>query len=104
MRPTHDAGAEQVSMFLSGLAVRSQIIDLPLGVFSVNVTKCSGAGECAAVCMVKVFTTDSAGRCTVVNDELCFGCMACVAQCLDKGVTVEPREARRYPTAEDLLR
>jgi coenzyme F420-reducing hydrogenase gamma subunit len=54
--------------------------------------------------MVNVFEKDPAGRCIVVNDELCFGCMACVAQCAENGVSVVPREARRYPTAEELLR
>jgi NAD-dependent dihydropyrimidine dehydrogenase PreA subunit len=54
--------------------------------------------------MVGVFGTDSRGRCTVVNEELCFGCMACAAQCPENGVHVEQREARRYPSVEDLLR
>ncbi len=89
---------------LAGLAARSQITDCPLRAYEVKVTRCSGVGECAAVCMVNVFSTDSSGRCTVVNEELCFGCMACVAQCADAGVVVQAREARRYPTVEDLLR
>jgi MinD superfamily P-loop ATPase len=89
---------------LEGLAARSQIVECPLHSFSVRVTKCSGIGECAAVCPVGVFGTDSGGRCTVFNEELCFGCMACVAQCAERGVSVEPREARRYPTVEDLMR
>ena len=89
---------------ISGLALRSQIIDCPLHAYTVRVSKCSGIGECAAVCPVGVFGTDVGGRCTVYNEELCFGCMACVAQCAEKGVTVEPRDARRYPTVEDLFR
>ncbi len=89
---------------LQGLALRSQIIECPLHAFTVRVTKCSGIGECAAVCPVGVFGTDAGGRCTVYNEELCFGCMACVAQCADKGVAVEAREARGYPTVDDLLR
>lgn len=89
---------------LAGLAARAQIIECPLRAFEVTVTKCSGIGECAAVCMVNVFAKDASGRCTVVNDELCFGCMACVAQCAEGGVSVVPRDARRYPTVEDLLR
>lgn len=89
---------------LEGLAVRSQIIDCPLHAYTVRVSRCSGIGECAAACPVGVFGTDTGGRCTVYNEELCFGCMACVAQCTEKGVAVEPREARRYPSVEDLLR
>ncbi len=89
---------------LEGLALRAQLVDCPLYAYSVKVIRCSGAGECAAVCPVGVFGTDSGGRCTVFNEELCFGCMACVAQCAEKGVVVEPRNARRYPSAEDLLR
>jgi MinD superfamily P-loop ATPase len=90
--------------FLSGLTARSQIIECPLWAYMVTVTKCSGIGECAATCMVGVFGTDAQGRCTVVNEALCFGCMVCVAQCAERGVIVEPREARSYPTVEDLLR
>jgi NAD-dependent dihydropyrimidine dehydrogenase PreA subunit len=89
---------------INGLALRSQIIECPLHAFAVRVSRCSGIGECAAVCPVGVFGTDPAGRCSVVNEELCFGCMACVAQCAEKGVSVEPREARRYPTVQELLR
>jgi MinD superfamily P-loop ATPase len=89
---------------LEGLALRAQMVECPLHAYSVRVTKCSGVGECATVCPVGVFGTDSGGRCTVFNEELCFGCMACVAQCAEKGVMVEPRGARRYPTVEDLLR
>lgn len=87
-----------------GLALRSQIIECPLRSYSVKVSKCSGVGECAAVCPVGVFGMDSGGRCTVLNEVLCFGCMACVAQCAERGVTVTPRDARRYPSAEDILR
>jgi MinD superfamily P-loop ATPase len=89
---------------LAGIAARSQLTDCPLRAFEVKVSRCSGIGECASVCMVGVFGTDVSGRCTVINEELCFGCMACVAQCAEAGVTVEPREARRYPSVEDLLR
>lgn len=89
---------------LEGLALRSQIIECPLHSYTVEVSKCSGVGECAAVCPVDVFGTDTGGRCTVLNEELCFGCMACVAQCAEKGVTVTPRDVRNYPSVEDLLR
>lgn len=89
---------------LEGLAARSQMIECPLHSYTVYVAKCSGVGECAAVCPVGVFGTDSRGRCTVYNEELCFGCMACVAQCAEGGVAVASREARRYPAIEDLLR
>jgi NAD-dependent dihydropyrimidine dehydrogenase PreA subunit len=40
----------------------------------------------------------------VLNEELCLGCMACMAQCAEREVAVEPRAARRHPTFEDLLR
>jgi MinD superfamily P-loop ATPase len=104
MTPSYNREGSQKPSFLAGLAARSQLIDCPLRAYTVAVETCSGLGECAAVCMVNVFGTDSRGRCTVVNEELCFGCMACVAQCADGGVSVEPREARRYPSVEDLLR
>ena len=89
---------------LKGLALRSQIIDCPLHAFAVKVSRCNGAGECAAVCPVDVFGTDALGRCMVFYEELCFGCMACVAQCAERGVTVTSRDARKYPSVEDLFR
>lgn len=94
----------QAPTLLEGLGVRSQIIECPLHSYSVKVTACSGLGECASACPVGVFGTDSGGRCTVLNEALCFGCMACVAQCAENGVTVAPRKARSYPSVEDLLR
>ena len=89
---------------LEGLGLRSQAIECPLHAYTVKVSKCNGVGECAAVCPVGVFGTDPGGRCTVLNEELCFGCMACVAQCAENGVTVAPRDARRYPSVQDILR
>lgn len=90
--------------FFAGLAARSQTTDCPLGAFRVEVSWCSGAGECASVCEVGVFTTDAGGRCTVVHDELCFGCMACVSQCAENGVSVSPSDASGFPGVVDLLR
>lgn len=89
---------------LEGLTARSQLIECPLHAYTVKIAMCSGIGECSAVCPVGVFGTDTHGSCVVLNEELCFGCMACVAQCAEKGVRVEPREARRYPTPDDILR
>ena len=89
---------------LNGLAQRSQIVDCPLHAYTVRVSWCSGAGECASVCPVGVFGTDALGRCVAFYEELCFGCMACVAQCVEKGVVVEPRDARKYPSIEEVLR
>ncbi|MDE1854129.1 MAG: hypothetical protein KGI38_10365 [Thaumarchaeota archaeon] len=86
------------------MAARSQLIEAPLHAYAVQVSRCSGVGECAAVCPVGVFGTDLGGRCAVMNEELCFGCMACVAQCAENGVAVTPRDARRYPSVEELLR
>jgi MinD superfamily P-loop ATPase len=97
-------GNPRTPTILEGLSLRSQIIVCPLHAYSVKVSTCSGAGECAAVCPVGVFGTDAAGRCVVFNEALCFGCMACVAQCAEKGVTVDQREARTYPSIDDLLR
>ena len=95
--------SENLRSFLVGLAARSQIVELPLGAFRVKVNWCSGAGECATVCPVEVFGTSNKGSCKVVNEALCFGCMACVAQCSDAGVSVEPSARRRYPTPDAIL-
>ncbi len=89
---------------LKGLSVRSTITDCPLGAFKVIVTKCSGEGECASVCVVNVFRSGSRGECVVTNGALCFGCMACVAQCTENGVLVVQNETPEDLTLEDLLK
>jgi NAD-dependent dihydropyrimidine dehydrogenase PreA subunit len=89
--------------FLKGLAMRSELIELPLGVFRVAVARCSGKGECADACPVNVFERDERGRCTVVNEALCYGCMACLAQCQDNGVEIEPASSACL-SPEELLR
>jgi MinD superfamily P-loop ATPase len=78
--------------FLQGLKARSSMIQCPLSSFKVTVEHCSGHGACADVCMVNVFKKNTHGKCIVANEDLCFGCMACVAQCSEKGVMVEPAE------------
>lgn len=89
---------------LLGLTARSSLIECPLGAFEVLVTTCRGEGDCVAACPVNVFERGTDGKCTVVNDLLCFGCMTCVAQCLDGGVRVSPAETQRFLTVEELLR
>ncbi len=89
---------------LAGLAVRSIVTDAPLGSFHVEVRSCEGRGDYSSVCMVNVFETDSQGRCAVANEELCFGCMACVAQCLDHGVTIATNDHNDYLSVDELLK
>lgn len=90
MMGKNPASLQDWNYFLRGLAARTALIECPLGSFEVRVERCAGQGECAAVCMVNVFKTNERGECTVVNEALCFGCMACVAQCSEKGVSVVP--------------
>jgi NAD-dependent dihydropyrimidine dehydrogenase PreA subunit len=97
------SGADNQSNFLKGLSLHSMLTDCPLGAFKVTVEACDGNRDCVATCMVKVFETDSNGRCVAVNDDLCFGCMACLAQCLDAGVKITPREPPEHFTIEELL-
>ena len=97
-------GPRSASQILANLAVRSTITEDPLGSYRVTVKTCSGQGECVTACVVGVFRKNEAGQCTVGCDSLCFGCMACVAQCLEGGVTVEPIALPRRPTIDDLLR
>lgn len=89
---------------LTGLGLRDTLTDCPFNAFKVIVTKCSGEGECAAICAVGVFTTSPRGECVVTNGELCFGCMACVAQCMENGVTVVPNEPEEYRSLKEILR
>ncbi len=91
-------------LLLRGLASRSTITDCPYGAFKVHVSHCSGKGECADVCIVDVFDRNERGECTVVNEVLCFGCMACVAQCTEGGVTVVPNDDTAIPSIEEILR
>ncbi len=89
---------------LRGLAIRAYLTDCPLGAFNVRVRSCSGEGECAAVCLVKVFSTNEKGQCVVVNDSLCFGCTACMAQCTENGIEITPKDPSEFVSADDLLR
>ena len=89
---------------IEGISSRTSLTDCPIDAFEVVVTRCSAEGDCVGVCPTKVFERGPDGRCTVVNDFLCFGCMACVAQCLDDGVVVRPRERPRFTEFQELLR
>jgi NAD-dependent dihydropyrimidine dehydrogenase PreA subunit len=95
---------ESRASLLAGLAIRSVLIDCPLGAYRVEVRRCGGMGDCVSTCPVNVFERGRDGQCEVVNDSLCFGCMACVAQCLDRGVAVIPRKVEEHVTLEELLR
>lgn len=97
------APPNEPSLLMKGMAARSSMTDVPLGAYRVFVTRCNGRGECADVCVVDVFTKNGRGECTVVNEVLCFGCLACVAQCSEGGVRVIPSE-KGYVTAEEALR
>lgn len=89
---------------LRGIGTRSALTDCPLNAFKVIVTKCSGEGECAAICMVDVFETGTRGECIVTNGALCIGCMACVAQCTENGVIVVPTNPKEHLTIDELLK
>lgn len=89
---------------LKGIGARAGLTDCPLNAFKVIVTKCSGEGECAAICMVSVFQTGAKGECIVTNGALCMGCMACVAQCTENGVMVIPNDPKEYLSTSELLK
>jgi NAD-dependent dihydropyrimidine dehydrogenase PreA subunit len=99
-----DAPAYPRGSLFKGLTRRSTLTDCPLGAFTVVVATCSGKRECVDACMANVFESNSWGQCTVVNEELCFGCMACLAQCSDGGVSVVPNDLYSYARPEDLLK
>jgi NAD-dependent dihydropyrimidine dehydrogenase PreA subunit len=92
------------SRLLKGLTRRSTLTDCPLGAFKVEVTTCTGKGECADACFVNVFERNPFGQCTVVNEELCFGCATCLAQCSDGGVSVVPNDLGGFASPEELLK
>jgi len=100
-----NANLKKDQSFVRGLTIRSQLTDCPIGMFKVIVTTCEGRGDCAAVCMVEVFETNSRGQCVVTNEELCFGCTACLAQYLDHNVKIIPEELEQEDqlTIEELL-
>lgn len=87
---------------LRGLTLRCGMTDCPLGAFKVIIKACSGKGECASVCLVNVFETNSKGECIVTNSELCFGCTACLAQCTEH-VVIVPNDSKEEITVDELL-
>src|SRR5487761_428696 len=95
--------SNRAQLLLSGLTMHSILTDCPLGSFKVEVVRCKGENDCTSVCLVKVFQTDASGRCSVANGDLCFGCMACVAQCLFDGVRITLAEPGHCITVEELL-
>ncbi len=70
MQPSYGERFRSSPSLLQGLAARSQIIECPLRAFQVTVTRCSGIGECAAVCMVNVFGKDTIGNGNVQRQQL----------------------------------
>lgn len=97
-------GGRPGESLLLGISARASLTDCPLDAFEVVVTRCGGEGDCVASCPTRVFEKGMDGRCTVVNDFLCFGCMTCVAQCLEGGVRVFDRGTPRYEGIEEILR
>lgn len=104
MRLMEGGRVRPVQSLLLGVSARATLTDCPLDAFEVVVTRCNAEGDCVSTCPVKVFERGTDGRCTVVNDFLCFGCMACVAQCVERGVRISERAIPRYAEFEELLR
>jgi ferredoxin len=68
---------------------------------AVDVEKCTGCGECAAVCPVEAMTTVSANdplhprkKKARLNENLCLGCAVCVRVCKTKSLRLVTRAER----------
>lgn len=55
----------------------------------INENWCKGCGICVSLCPRKVLDTDSMGKATVVNLDLCTCCKMCEKHCPDFAITVE---------------
>lgn len=99
--PEPEGRSAKESHCLSGPTVHPSLTDCPLA--AIEFGCCSGRGDWTSLCSVSAFKIGRSGGCIVADDELSFGRMASVAQCLVNGVVVRPRESERV-TAEELLR
>jgi adenylylsulfate reductase subunit B len=56
--------------------------------------RCTGCGQCAAICPGGLFVLDAQGKATLPRPQDCWGCASCVKDC--------PAQALRLYLAEDI--
>ena len=54
----------------------------------IDFSKCTGCGECNAVCPSEVFDDPVDGKTIVAREDDCIGCQACVSACPEEAITI----------------
>jgi NAD-dependent dihydropyrimidine dehydrogenase PreA subunit len=57
-------------------------------VVKIDFEKCTGCGECNAVCPSEVFDEPVDGKTIVARQEDCVGCQACVSACPEEAIEI----------------
>ena len=63
----------------------------------VDETKCTGCGDCVAVCAVQALTLEN--EVVRISKEECIDCGACIYECATGALSFEERPAARRPSA-----
>ena len=77
-------------------------------IVQIDLSKCTGCGECAKACPVEAIEITQNGQAgekrkwAVCDETLCLGCGVCYSACKFGGVTLKPRQ-RRVLTPEDVF-
>lgn len=77
-------------------------VELDPYVARVDADRCSGQGQCAAVCPVEGAVKLESGKANV-NPALCTGCGICVGQCPEQAIDVNGWTLRQYEEMVDAI-
>ena len=72
-------------------------------VASVDTSRCSGCGDCTAVCAYKAIDLDPVFRVAVVNEAVCKGCGACAATCRAAAIDLKGFRNEQILQAVDVI-
>ena len=69
-----------------------EAISVGIPVPSIDKSRCTYCGQCAASCVFHAIAVSKAAEITLVFDQLCHGCGVCSYVCPEQCITEQPRE------------